>query len=185
METKIIPVKYTSKFIEYPDILFHTLRNKLNWKRFDSVPRSEYYINKAGNYPYTYGEGRGQRKYEPQPSILEIDELFDRLFQETHTKYDICFLNYYLDQKDHLGWHSDDSLEIDDNRPIAVISLGTEREIWFRPKEDKSGIEKLKLEKGSLCIMDAHMQETYLHRIPKASFQCGERISLTFRGFSL
>ncbi len=36
---------------------------------------------------------------------------------------------------------------------------------------------------GSLCLMHAKMQETWQHRIPKASFSCGERISLTYRGY--
>ncbi len=44
-------------------------------------------------------------------------------------------------------------------------------------------ITKLKLGHGSLCLMQPGMQDTHQHRIPKAGFQCGERISLTFRGY--
>lgn len=78
---------------------------------------------------------------------------------------------------------------MDDDRPIAIVSLGVEREIWFRSilgtnsKPSYGEIEKVILQHGSLCLMSPGMQDTHQHRIPKASFQCGERISLTYRGY--
>jgi hypothetical protein len=82
------------------------------------------------------------------------------------------------------------------------------REIWFRPSichvckakiGEKHGIycsvgpteftpntldvEKLELENGSMTIMAPGMQDTHQHRIPKASFVCVERVSLTFRTY--
>jgi alkylated DNA repair dioxygenase AlkB len=125
--------------------------------------------------------------------------------------FDVVFLNGYKDGSDHLGWHSDDSEEMDDMRPIAIVTLGQAREIWFRerpitkllgngtisldsgpPKRatnvtvtSQPEVEKLTLEHGSLCLMAAGMQDTHQHRIPKAAFQpCGPRISLTFRGLA-
>jgi hypothetical protein len=55
---------------------------------------------------------------------------------------------------------------------------------YFKPKFGEE-IESIKLGNGSACIMDPGMQDNWQHRIPKASFQCGERISLTFRGYNL
>lgn len=72
---------------------------------------------------------------------------------------------------------------MDASRPIAIVSFGVEREIWFRPINSVNEITKLKLQHGSLCVMAPGMQDTHQHRIPKAGFQCGERISLTFRGY--
>ncbi len=95
----------------------------------------------------------------------------------------MCFLNRYLNQSDQLGFHSDDSPEMDDDRPIVTVSLGAEREIWFAPISDKKDLTKVKLENGSACTMLPQMQTDWMHRIPKASFLCGERISLTFRGW--
>lgn len=174
------PITYIPGYIKDPTKVFESLKG-LSFERRENTPRSEYYINKLGEIPYTYGNGAGRRTYMPQPSSPEVDAIFDSL-KEFDT-YDVCFLNYYLSQRDQLGWHADNSPEMDDNRSIAVISLGVEREIWFCPQTDKTQITKLKLENGSLCIMKAGMQDTHLHRIPKASFLCGERISLTFRGY--
>jgi len=176
----MVPIKYEPNFIANPTELFENLK-ALDWERRGDTPRCEYYINKLGNIPYMYGRGLGQREYFPRPCPSSIDAVFESL--KIHASFDVCFLNRYLNQSDHLGWHADNSPEMDDNRPIAIISLGVEREIWFCPKDDKSSPLKVKLGHGSLCLMEKGMQDTHLHRIPKASMLCGERISLTFRGY--
>lgn len=178
-----VPIVYKSKFIEDAEGAFNSLKNDLNWERRETTPRSEYYINTL-NVPYTYGQGRGVREYLPQVSHPVIEEMKTKLKDLTGFDFEVCFLNRYHDQSDHLGWHADDSPEMDDNRPIAIISLGVEREIWFCPQGNKNEVTKVKLENGSLCLMQPDMQNTHFHRIPKAGFSCGERISLTFRGYA-
>jgi alkylated DNA repair dioxygenase AlkB len=176
------PIIYTPNAIPDPDTLFAKLSSNLTWEKREA-PRQEYYCNDFPE-PYVYGKGRGQRLYNPQPYTFEI--LFIRKIAEelAKAKFEVCFLNRYLNQKDQLGWHADDSPEMDDARPIGIVSLGVEREIWFRPKDSKGeATQKLKLGHGSLCVMSPGMQDTWQHRIPKASFECGERISLTFRGY--
>lgn len=175
-------VTYFPNAIPNPDSLFTNMSTTLSWEKRDA-PRQEYYCNDIPN-PYVYGKGRGQRLYSPQPyseAILTVRKIVEEM---SKAKFEVCFLNRYLDQKDQLGWHADDSPEMDDARPIAVVSLGVEREIWFRPKDSKGeATDKLKLGNGSVCLMAAGMQDAWMHRIPKASFLCGERISLTFRGY--
>jgi alkylated DNA repair dioxygenase AlkB len=199
------PVKYIEKFVPNPDMAFVRLRDDLTWERRGDAPRSEYYCNDFPK-PYVYGRGRGRRLYEPRPYhpvVLAIRKDLEALCKAT---FEVCFLNRYLNQSDQLGWHADDSPEMDDARPIVTVSLGVAREIWFRSKPaaglrgvsddvvildqsmEKTGaivpsIEKLLLGHGSAAIMEAGMQDTHEHRIPKASFMCGERISLTFRGY--
>lgn len=187
-------ILYVPGFVSDPDEAFRVLSTELDWEKRDA-PRQEYYCNDI-NKTYIYGNGKGRRSYDPRPWHEVILKIRRALELRTSTVYEVCFLNRYLNQSDQLGWHSDDSPEMDDARFIAVVSLGVEREIWFRPKplatslpvrttETKfsSDVEKLKLQHGSLCLMDAGMQDTWQHRIPKASFLCGERISLTFRGY--
>jgi len=176
------PINYFSQFVVKPDHVFEGLQKDLEWQRRGSTPRSEYYVNLLGPIPYTYGVGAGVREYLPQSSHPYIDEMFTDLQKITGVEFDVCFLNRYHNQSDHLGWHADDSPEMDDARPIAIVSLGVSREIWFRDNSELK-VEKLKLEHGSLCLMKPGMQDTHQHRIPKAGFLCGERISLTFRGY--
>ena len=175
-------------FVSNPQEYFEELREQLDWIRHDSVPRSEYYCD-SKNRPYTYGKGAGIRTYYPGPRCKGLVELWASVDRRVGVEFDVCFLNRYDDSRDHLGWHSDDSPEMDDQRPIAIVSLGAEREIWFRKRPElvasAGGGEithKLLLPSGSLCLMPAGFQDVYQHRIPKVGFECGPRISLTFRG---
>lgn len=207
------PITYIPNFITDPDRMFKELSEELDWEKRGNTPRQEYYCNDIPN-PYVYGVGEGRRRYDPKPWHKAIEQIRSAISAHTGTIFEVCFLNRYLDQKDHLGWHADDSPEMDDARPIAIVSLGVEREIWFRkfihevcalciepipnhktpdcrgPEIAKKKTiklytpeEKIKLGHGSLCLMHAGMQEEWFHRIPKCSHICGERISLTFRGY--
>lgn len=176
-----IPIKYVPNFLDNPLDVADVLWNELSWLRHDKVPRSEYYCNEL-NVVYKYGIEKYARTYLPQswhPQILAIKK---QLEEFTNIKFEVCFLNGYSDQSDHLGWHTDDSPEMDDSRPIAIVSLGVEREIWFKENNSEEVYKHL-LQNGSLCLMCSGMQDTHKHRIPKASFTCGKRISLTFRGY--
>lgn len=188
--------------IDACDWFMDALWNDLAWLRLGSRPRREYFVSRVGE-DYTYGAGDFATTYKPQPTTQAINTLWRHAEEDAKTTFDVCFLNGYDNERDHLGWHSDDSPEMDDVRPIAIVSLGAEREIWFRPKnasvpelmrlyrpEDDS-IDRsyalhdtLLLQNGSLCLMAPGMQDTHQHRIPKGSRPCGPRISLTFRGYS-
>jgi alkylated DNA repair dioxygenase AlkB len=96
-------------------------------------------------------------------------------------RYAACFLNGYENERDALGWHADDSEEIDTTKPIAVITVGNGRAIQFMEKEFGEKVEVF-LEPGSLLLMHSGMQQTHLHRIPKVGHKVGPRISLTYRG---
>lgn len=190
------PVTYIPNFLTEPEgkaALYNLAQ--LAWLRVGAVPRMEYYINTTGA-PYTYGSGEFARTYESRPGDPTISWLWSKAEMQAEVGFEVVFLNRYLNERDHLGWHSDNSPEMDDGRPIAIISIGTPREIWFRRippviKDDGLGlgvsyeptIDKLMLEHGSLCLMAPGMQDTHQHRIPKSSRACPERISLTFRGY--
>lgn len=177
-----VPIAYTRGFATDPAVEFEKLWTELEWERRGSTPRREYYCNDFA-VPYTYGAGAGVREYKPKawhPSILAIRESAEAI---TGANFDVCFLNGYENARDHLGWHSDNSPEMDDSKPIVIVTLGAEREIWFCPMGETSNVTKLVLESGSSCVMAPGMQDTHMHRIPKAGFECGPRISLTFRGY--
>lgn len=180
------PIVYLANFVPNPNEVLTQLQTQLQWERRGDAPRSEYYCNDFSEL-YIYGKDRGQRTYLPRPYHPEILKIRKLLEDYAQCQFEVCFLNRYLNQSDQLGWHSDNSPEMDDARPIVTVSLGVEREIWFRKiselAQEPNVITKLKLQNGSMCLMKPGMQDQYQHRIPKASFQCGERISLTFRGY--
>lgn len=159
----MLPVEYRRAFVSQPEEAFRTLWDELAWQRRGSTPQREYYCNDVGA-PYTYGKGAGVRTYEPQAWHPVVRRLQQQLARLCEVRFEVCFLNSYEDSSDHLGWHADDSAEMDPARPIAVVSLGAEREIWFREKGSPA-VHKLKLEHGSLCLTAPGMQRTHERRI--------------------
>lgn len=176
------PISYRPGFIANPDVAFQALWNELAWVRHGQVPRREYYCNDI-DATYSYGMAEFARKYPPQPWHATIRGIQAQVEAELGARMEVCFLNGYEHNRDQLGWHADDSPEMDDARPIAIVTLGAERDIMFATKEGRENVERLKLQHGSLCIMQAGMQDTHVHRIPKADRVVGPRISLTFRGY--
>ncbi len=174
-------IEYISK---YSDLDVNNLKEFLPWEQRTET-RLECFMS-ATPRSYTYGKGNGAREYFSGPYHKTVLDLQDKLNTEFGTNYNVCFLNRYDDQQMHLGWHSDDSPNIDMNHPIAVISTGAEREIWVRPS-GRGGIvppeDRYLLQNNSLFIMPAGYQATHQHRIPKCDRKCGTRISLTFRRY--
>lgn len=151
------------------------------WEQRDA-PRRECFFSTLGE-PYSYGSGAGRRTYWPKDMPELLVELTEEVEKACTTDFELCFANGYASEREHLGWHADDSPEIDDARPIAVMSLGAEREIWVKPiGASADEVEKILLPSGSLFIMGPDMQDTHFHRIPKHPQSCGPRVSLTWRG---
>jgi len=174
------PVVYKPRFISNPDAVFESLWAELDWERRPNTPRKEYWTNVFGR-SYTYGK-REERTYESRVTHPAIEEVSDALEAELGFRYEGCFLNGYADASDSLGPHADDDPNIDHSRPIAVVTVGDGRDIECIDKETGSRI-RIFLESGSLFLMNAGMQSTHLHRIPKAGFVVKRpRISLTYRG---
>lgn len=163
------------------DALMDKAWNGFPWED-RGAPRRECFFSTLGK-AYTYGTGVGMRTYWPKAAPEIMDELTRAAEEACKCKFELCFANGYAGPREHLGWHADDSDEIDDGRPIAVMSLGAAREIWTKPRgAGADEVEKILLPAGSLFIMKAGMQDTHLHRIPKHSGLCGPRVSLTWRG---
>lgn len=184
------PVDYVPHFLSPEDAgpMFARLKDELSWERREGAPRSEYWTNHFKR-PYTYGRGIGARTYVHQPDHEIIIECRTRLLRQFGVLLEGCFLNWYQTEQDHLGWHADDDPGIDHTRPIAVITLGSARDLqvreWRLPDDirNKPNMpETFTLEPGSLLLMRPGMQQTHQHRVRKGSRQGSERISLTFRG---
>lgn len=175
------PVSYTDGFLDEPEAAFARLQADIPWEDRDA-PRREAFFSDLGR-TYTYGRGAGERTYRPHPWPDSLRAVQNTLQDHCGVAFEACFANFYAGARDHLGWHADDSPAIDHGRPIAVISLGSTRDLWFRPWAGGADtVEKLTMAPGSLAVMAAGMQQTHQHRVPKHGADCGARLSLTFRG---
>lgn len=159
-----------------------TLENDVDWVSpqfarkecfMSDIPREYQYID---NGPI----------YKSIPFHPLVKAIMAKINTGFKSQLNVCFLNYYIDQTKALGWHADDSQPIDQTEPIAVVSLGQPREIWWKPNDFKGAIPpewRQLLGDGSLFIMPAGMQDTHKHKIPKGDRVMGPRISLTYRAW--
>jgi len=166
-----------------------TIRNEvmgLDWISKKSA-RHEYFMSHEERV-YSYGNrNTGDESYNSKPFSPRVSELCDIINEFIlDTKFNVCFLNKYDNEQQHLGWHSDDFDGMDPDEPIGVVSFGASREIWVKPKDEKGIVppdQRIMLDEGSLFVMPAGYQDTHLHKIPKHDRPCDYRISLTFRTF--
>ena len=164
--------------------LYIMMLQEVAWENA-GAPRMECFMS-AEPMQYGYDTRMGTRYYNSIPYHPAVLALQDKLNKEYGTQYNVCFLNYYSDEKQHLGWHADDSPGMDLNHPIAVISFGQERYIYTKEKEFKGKIpdsDKYLLGDCSLFIMPAGFQKDHYHKIPKGDREMKGRISLTFRHY--
>jgi len=115
-------------------------------------------------------------------------------------RFNFVLINRYADGRDHMGEHKDDEEELVRGSPIASLSLGQARDFVFRHQDARAGAKakkatsaaspptppppvKLKLESGSLLLMNSPTNEFWYHSLPKRSVATapGVRINMTFR----
>lgn len=157
--------------------------------------RREYFMAVGGPLSYTYGQGRGERTYTSGPYPLVLLSLLGRvntwLFTQGYGPLNGCFANCYMGERNALGWHSDDSPEMDHTRPVVVVSFGAIRSFEWRRMRMVDGrriwsdasTHAQPLGYGSLLFMPPRFQHEYAHQITKSGFICGPRVSFTFRAF--
>ena len=171
---------YINNFVNHLDTYYSELMS-INWERRGDAPRYEYYCNDH-DVLYTYGRGAGERTYYRQAYPHCVLSIRQQLEAKYNTTFDVCFLNRYDTSRDWLGWHADDSPEMDNDAPIITVSLGAERNIEFRHNETQEK-QAIHLTNGSMLAMLPGFQTTSMHRIPKVGHEIGPRISLTYRKY--
>lgn len=133
-----------------------------------------------GNVSYTYSGIR----LEPKPFSPLIEEIKQKIELATGHTFNSVLLNLYRNEKDSMGWHSDDEKELGSNPIIASLSLGSTRVFKVKHKHKKGLGLNLHLNQGSLLVMGGEMQHYWQHAIPKSSKACLPRINLTFRNIN-
>jgi alkylated DNA repair dioxygenase AlkB len=129
----------------------------------------------------------GERAYaysgltlEPKPFTPLLQTIREVVEQETGRRYNSVLLNYYRNERDSMGMHSDDEPELGLAPAIASVSFGATRTFVLRHKRTGQSF-KLDLTDGSLLLMAGALQHNWLHGINKQTRAIGPRLNLTFR----
>jgi alkylated DNA repair dioxygenase AlkB len=116
---------------------------------------------------------------EPQPE--ELADVKRRIEDFLGTSFTSLSVQYYRDGNDSVAWHNDHREELAELPTIAVLSLGSTREMQVRSKARPRRTFSCDLEPGSLFVMSGRAQEFWEHHIPKVKRPIGARISVALR----
>ncbi len=111
------------------------------------------------------------------PLLLEIKAAVELA---SGRSFNSVLLNYYRNERDSMGMHSDDEPELGPAPAIASVSFGATRTFILRHKRSKRTV-KLDLTSGSLLLMTGTTQAHWQHGINKLTRPIGPRVNLTFR----
>ena len=164
-------ITYIENFIDNPNELFKLLTSTVKWDE-RMTARKTASFGKAYNY--------SQIDYPYQEFLPELDYIIKQLKPIIGFEPNNCLINYYLDGKSKMGYHSDQTDILETNTGIAIISVGETRILKFRNIENPDEFLTYELTAGSLVYMTQEIQTIWQHSIPKSDTENG-RISLTFR----
>ena len=120
---------------------------------------------------------------EPAPINSLVLEIKDAVEAACGHRFNSVLLNYYRNERDSMGMHSDDEAELGPEPVIASVSFGAARTFILKHKRSKISL-KLDLPSGSLLLMSGKTQQHWQHGINKITRPCGPRVNLTFRHIS-
>ncbi|MDJ0928990.1 MAG: DUF123 domain-containing protein [Gammaproteobacteria bacterium] len=121
-------------------------------------------------------------RLHPHPWSSLLLELKARVEHQVGVSFNSVLLNYYRNERDSVGLHSDDEPELGPEPVIASLSLGATRTLTLQHKRRKSiRSVQLPLTSGSLLLMQGQTQRNWRHGINKSRQACGPRVNLTFR----
>ena len=171
------------------DFYFSNLKAHIPWRqdniiiagRSIAIPRLQaWYGDPEAHYGYS---GLALVPLPFLPSLLSIKQKIEGILQ---LEFNSLLANLYRDQRDSVGWHSDNEDGLGRNPAIASVSFGETRRFSLKPKnknknKNKSGTLHLDLGHGDLLLMAGNTQHLWQHQVGKSQQICKERINLTFR----
>ena len=142
------------------------------------VPRMTVFLANEGiHYRYSGAIHRGCGWPEWfKPLLQQVNEACE-------TDFNGCLLNLYRHGEDRMGWHADDEPEIDQEAPIASLSLGATRDFQLRHRSTPTRRMSMPLADGDLLVMHPGCQSRWMHCVPQRRKVQTTRINLTFRRF--
>ena len=169
----------------HPDTILQQLISEVPWRQHRILVWGKVHLQPR--LVAWYGDPDTEYTYsgitlEPLPWTDLLLDIRKRVETVTGASFNSVLLNFYRDNRDSMGFHSDDEPELGERPVIASLSFGEERTFVLKHKVNKLAKPvRLRLESGSLLLMKGETQRYWKHGIAKEMRSCGPRINLTFR----
>ena len=177
---------YTPNFFKDAHLSYlDHLSNEVAWKHDELTLYGKKIITKRqvafeGDEHIAYTYSKQVKIASPWSQVvLELKQILEK---ELNTSFNGCLLNLYASGDIAMAWHSDNEPELESEGIIASLSFGATRTFQLKHKQSGEKIE-LKLENGSLLVMDMQSQQHWMHQLKKEPKILEPRINLTFRQF--
>jgi hypothetical protein len=132
-------------------------------------------------YPGNYN-GQEWTTFEWAPTSWNIKQAVEKgLLPLVEQTMNHCVTNYYRDGKDFIAHHSDKVLDLNQDGVIVSVSLGDERVLELRRRQEPMDITRVVLPHGSMLVLGPHTNKLFSHSILAKDGSGEPRISLTFR----
>ena len=166
-------VRIVEDFLPEHAALFEFFRKSIRWEESMAVRKTASF-----GVPYNYA----QLRYPAVPMHAALLPVVVKLSKLVGIEFNNCLLNFYQSGENTMGFHADDTSGLQADTGVAIVSLGSARNITYRSKLIPTVRHAFNLTPGSLLYMDSAVQETWVHAIRKQR-DVGPRISLTWRAF--
>jgi alkylated DNA repair dioxygenase AlkB len=185
-----VQVIYNYFPIDYADKLFEDLQSiqyntdkqsmiKIMGRELKIPRKQTSYGDPKANYHFS-GTSVKANDWDTSKVGRKIKYIAHKVGKTTCENFNYTLVNNYLDQTNCIGYHSDDEKELGEYPVVAGISLGQEREMYF--KSNVTGeVVKVSLPHNSFYVMYYPTNKFWKHSIPRTTKYMGQRISLTFR----
>ena len=164
-------ITFIPGFLEDPIALFDFLHTNVEWDE-------QMAARKTASFGVAYNYSQMSYPHQDFPNVLTT--IIEKIGKTLTFTPNNCLINYYLDGKSKMGFHSDQTDILYEGTGVAIVSIGETRTLRFRNIADKSIIKNFDLPSGSLIYMTNAVQDKWQHAIPKSDTDRG-RMSLTFR----
>jgi alkylated DNA repair dioxygenase AlkB len=147
------------------------------WGKIHLQPRlTAWYADPGRRYTYS------GITMSPLPWTPLLQAIREAVEHASGHAFNSVLLNYYRNERDSMGFHSDDEPELGPQPVIASLSLGATRDFVFKHRHRKDlKPYRVPLESGSLLLMRGDTQRNWSHGIEKMRRPLGPRVNLTFR----
>lgn len=165
------------------DWYFANLLHSVDWRPDEAIIYGKHIHTKRkvawyGDKPFQYSYSNTTKQALPWSSLLlSLKAIVER---QTGESFNSCLLNLYHNGSEGMAWHSDAETDLKRDGAIASLSFGAERKFCFKHKRSKA-LVSVKLQHGSLLVMQGTTQSHWLHRLPPTKTVQEPRVNLTFR----
>ena len=111
----MVGITYINNFLEHPDSLFESLKTNVEWDE-KMIARKTASFGVAYNY--------SQMSYPSKEMPHELSMICNKVNNVIGFEPNNCLINYYLNGKSKMGFHSDQTDILETNTGIVIVSLG-------------------------------------------------------------